>query len=909
MKYFLLIVFLFTLHFSLLAQERFEDRDKGLDKTTGILDRAGGTHNASAIGLFFENRGKLYPRRVTQGPSGEFPINSGKNYIYRIAPMVGVPGNVVQGRYTTNEEWEAAYGFHNRELSQIAFSDKPNTWNPENGWPVKDSDGNPVIKSDQDSYAVYNDSNNTVQILDIEVHQIGYAYGVSFAQDMIFYTYKVVNKSNKNYDDFYFGLYADIDVGNISGGDPEYGDDFVGFDKEKNFLYFYDDGVSDEWEGGTTGYFGVAFLKTPQTVNSKSGITDFHYNLYFDDEDRDSIQYGILSSSPDLYNSNSGGRYFHLGNNAALNFDDPSTIPSSGLDIVANVGSGPYTINSGDTLVFVTAIVAGDNYNDVIKNVETAERIMEFDFEISKPPATPNLTGVSGDNKNILFWDDKAELSRDNFSGEYDFDGYRLYRSIDKGVNWSLVSDYNIASSSGLQYSFVDTNVTNGFEYWYSVTAYDRGDTSIVSLESPKGSSPDSPNLVSLKPLSNPAGYMPVSAADVNQVGNGNSNYQLLVSPVDKEELSGASYKVGFTYITRIENGNLDVTAESLITDSSQVNMHDYAFVFISENQYELVDLTTDEVVEPTPRRYISGRTYEINSSLEVKLTNQSEIENFSPPQKDDRITVRFAVAAVRNNKDTVITPRPFKIGQLQSTEDGVLFQIKEPDIIDDVSRIGGTDNLDISFSVDDETVISDETYTISTTGNGTGSDGESFISLIIKDGMQNTISAYDTLYNFSAFQFGGISGIVEFDPENPPAAGNNFSLTTIKPKALTPNDVFEFEINPSSIDNQIVRENISNIRVVPNPYVVSSLYEPEFGELRREPLREIQFINLPVECTIHIYTIDADLVKTLRNESNSGTVIWDLRSEGGREIAPGIYIYVVKSDDAEYLSRFAVIK
>lgn len=47
-----------------------------LEKILGIEDRAGGTHNASNIGLFFENRGKLYPRRLTQGPSGEFPRKS-----------------------------------------------------------------------------------------------------------------------------------------------------------------------------------------------------------------------------------------------------------------------------------------------------------------------------------------------------------------------------------------------------------------------------------------------------------------------------------------------------------------------------------------------------------------------------------------------------------------------------------------------------------------------------------------------------------------------------------------------------------------------------------------------------------------------------------------------------------------
>ena len=93
-----------SLSFLAIAQDNkkdFDDKD-GSDKIFRFEDRAGGTHNASNIGLFFENRGKLYPRRITQGPSGEFPINSTKHYIYRINQMVGVPGNVVQSRFTTS---------------------------------------------------------------------------------------------------------------------------------------------------------------------------------------------------------------------------------------------------------------------------------------------------------------------------------------------------------------------------------------------------------------------------------------------------------------------------------------------------------------------------------------------------------------------------------------------------------------------------------------------------------------------------------------------------------------------------------------------------------------------------------------------------------------------------------------
>ena len=501
MKISLLIVLIIIFSQPLSAQNKYLDRDKeSLQKTTGIRDRAAGIHNASNIGLFFENRGKLYPRRLSQGPSGEFPINSGMHYIYRINPMVGIPGNVIQGRYTDNEEFEAVGGYHNPDFSQVAFSDDPLTW-PETGWPVKDASGNPVYKSQQDSYCVYDDLNNSRKQLKIEVAQTGYAYGINLAKNILFFKYDIINKSSDNYQGVYFNIYSDFDIGNVSGGDPEWSDDKVDFNKDLNLLYFYDDGISSEWPGGKTGMMGIALLKTPEVNGVEPGITDWHYNLYDDDEDQDTIQYGIMSSAQSLYSSNIGGKYFHVGNNSNIHYDDPATIPEGGIDLVSNLSSGPYNLPAGDTLTFYTAIIAGQNYDELIEYANNAYKILDFNFEISKPPQSPVLSGVAGDSKVTLFWDDKAEQSLDNFSGEYDFAGYRLYRSIDDGVTWERIAEYLKNSKSGLQYSYTDIKVNNGFEYWYSITAFDRGDSVTASLESPTGTNTRAPNLISAMPL------------------------------------------------------------------------------------------------------------------------------------------------------------------------------------------------------------------------------------------------------------------------------------------------------------------------------------------------------------------------------------------------------------------------
>lgn len=896
-----------------------DDEAENIDKIFSILDRAGGTHNASNIGLFFENRGKLYPRRITQGPSGEFPINSGKHYIYRINPMVGIPGNVIQGRYTTNEEWEAASGYQNPELSQIAFSDKPQTWHPVNGWPVKDDDGNPIILSDQDSYCAYNDSNNTVKVLGIQIDQVGYTYGVNFAKNIIFFKYIVINNSNNDYDNLYFSLYTDIDVGNISGGDPEYDDDKLDFIKEKNFLYFYDsDNYSSEWPGGNVGMMGVAFLRTPEVNGVELGITDMHYNLYYDDRDIDSVQYGIMSSSPSLYNSSLGPLYFHLGGNTALNYCDPATIPADGLDLVANASSGPYTLRSGEKLEFYTAIIAGEDLPELLYYLDQAYRVLQFNFEVSKPPATPTLYAFPGDREVTLYWNDVAEYSFDTFSGEFDFEGYRLYKSLDKGINWQLINDFDkvndVGLDRGLQYSYTDKNVVNGIEYWYSITAYDRGDDQLESLESPKGSNPDVRNLVSVIPLSSALGRIPVSSETAENLGTGKSNYILIPQPVDDETLSNSVYNVFFNYTTRTDKGKLKTKVTITVVDSAKTLPHQYGLIFKTERTFDIVDLTTDEVLKENntyiPRafpgvRYSAGGTVIPGIEFRIYDPNPTAPAD-SLPSTDDRLTINYSINAVKNSVDTVLQNRPFYLDKTQSTEDGIILQMMPPEIIDNVSRVGGTDNFEIDFSVSDESQVISALYLISVTGNGFDA-GEGYISLLIK---RDTIEIrIDSLKNLSSFTLNGIRGVVKFPSNTPPSPGNIFSLTTIKP--IEPNvlDKYSFNINGPVISRETIQREINRIRVVPNPYVVSSLYEPEFGELRREPLRQIQFINLPPECTIYIFTVDADLVKTIYHSSTNGTAVWDLRAEGNREIAPGVYIYVVKTQDSEYIERFAVIK
>ncbi len=902
---------LFAFHISNLNAQNSKDKERIDEQNTkSILDRAGGTHDVSNIGLFFENRGKLYPRTITWGPSGEYPINSGKHYIYRINQYVGIPGNVIQSRFANNEEWEAIGGFHNSDTARIAFSDDPNSWNSEKGWPIKDSEGNDLFISDQDSYSAFSDSGNTVKILGLQMNQTGYVFGSNFAKNIIFFKFEITNNSQNIYDSLYFGLHSDIDVGDASGGLPEYADDKVDFIVDKNLVYFYDDGITSEWSDGKTGYFGIMFLKTPEINGNQLGLTDFHYMLYNDDEisDFDSVQYGFMSSSTSLYNSSIGNKYFHVSNSSNIHFDDPSQVPSSGMDLLAHLSSGPYTINPGDTLVYYTAIVAGENFDELNNYADVAKNAVDANFNLPKPPSRPTLSGTASDFKATLYWNDISETSYDKFSG-YDFEGYRLYRSKDNGLTWTQIADFDLVNSegenTGLQYSYIDTTIVNGFEYWYSVTAYDKGNSNIESLESPIGNTLDAINTTSIIPRSEAIGRTAVSVSNIQNLNTGNTNYNLEVFVVDNELLASNEYTTDFTFISRKESGDLATEVNIIINDTTLTKPYKYSLTFTSESTFDLKNETIDSVYRSGYNYPFGGRTLNISSDgIKIEMIDLDETADEFRPENGDVITINFAMNVIKNNSEKIIENRPYSLNQLQTTTDGISLRLTPPEIIQNISRIGGTDNVEIEFEVIDENAILDNLYIISIEGNGE-SDGNGFVLLSV----ENTEIQLDTLYNGEIFSFDGIQGTISFSENSLPNAGNRFSLETIKP--ILPNilDSFSFGIANSSIDYSQEKSNMNKIKVVPNPYIVASLWEPEFGELRKEPLRQIQFINLPSECTIYIFTIDADLIKTINHSSTNGTEVWDLRTESGRELASGIYIYVVQAKDAEFKERFAIIK
>ena len=145
-----------------------------------------------------------------------------------------------------------------------------------------------------------------------------------------------------------------------------------------------------------------------------------------------------------------------------------------------------------------------------------------------------------------------------------------------------------------------------------------------------------------------------------------------------------------------------------------------------------------------------------------------------------------------------------------------------------------------------------------------------------------------------------------------PPDSGDVFQLKTLRPFNYKGLDVFSFTTEGAKVDQILARSELDQVAVVPNPYVVTASWEPQHFYTSGRGQRKIDFIHLPAQCTIKIFTIRGFLVDTIKHHSSldDGSESWDLISKDGMEVAYGIYIYYLDAPGlGQKIGKFAVIK
>lgn len=109
---------------------------------------------------------------------------------------------------------------------------------------------------------------------------------------------------------------------------------------------------------------------------------------------------------------------------------------------------------------------------------------------------------------------------------------------------------------------------------------------------------------------------------------------------------------------------------------------------------------------------------------------------------------------------------------------------------------------------------------------------------------------------------------------------------------------------------------------VVPNPATQESMAPWALNPNNDDPTGlKVEFRHLPAaKCTIRVYTLAGDLVKTIVHDrsadiaagdyGSTGTASWDLVSRNGQDVASGVYVFSVEADGFDRkVGKFIVIR
>lgn len=419
----------------------------------------------------------------------------------------------------------------------------------------------------------------------------------------------------------------------------------------------------------------------------------------------------------------------------------------------------------------------------------------------------------------------------------------------------------------GLKHHWTDPDkLINGYEYWYTVSAYDRPDPEIdvpvnenEPLQIPFAFSDD--QTVSVVPQAPGAGFLQAEVDSTFKHVAGISDLAgFELQALDPRKITGASYEISFevtdadkTYTVKNMTSGANVLSKQPFYDAASDNaqMFDGLRVIVTdidfninfESSMQTVRVGTDTLaLDPDlydPRGGANDHDY-----LFIFKQNPADAANFQYLYAD------------WDSGDPVYAP--FIVID-QTTGDTLTVEI--------LDTREGEGNSDQRYDVTERIAIGDTKY------DGAG-------------GWQaNTYS----------FRFGFTGDY---------AAGTQFNIVTDKP--LTAADRYQFSTRAQRFDEAQEKEELKLVRVVPNPFIVSS----GFDTVRDR--HELHFTRLPANCTIKIFTLTGELVKTIKHDRDSegqNFAKWDLKTEFGSEVAYGVYFYHIDAGAGTHMGKLAIMR
>lgn len=865
-------------------------------------------HDVGQLYLPITNYGIHGNEVSTGGAGGIWPKGSGQAYIFGGGIWIGAIKNgtkLVSVGYNPNSgASELVPGFeydpsHNYAVDPagvrvLMSTDYPSRIESENlpDWPYgyynPDPDGNPttndadtvstwaeagegykpVTVSVQDSYAWFSDADPTYKfdvaadVLGVHVIQQGYAWNYFFNQNFVFLTYDIINASEEPLLDTYLGVVVDPDIGDSS-------DDMVGFDDTRNLGYTYDnDGRESGWSTNP-GYVGYVFLESPvdPATGEELGLTAFRIFTIAVDPGTDVERYDVMAAN---------GTY---------------DVDASPEDKRFCMPTGPFSLQPGETARVVVGILAARDLASLQAASDLAQQMYDEGWVSPSPPSEPQLTLIPGDGEVLITWDDKAETSIDPVTKEQDFEGYRLYKSrtgigplgnwnpADPTTEWQLIAQWDISDGivngapinpedryneyhpddkylgddSGVIHQYRDTNVINGVEYHYAITAYDRGTTGLRSLEC---GIILNKNRAAIRPGFYKMGYeKPKTYPVTHSAGYATCDMpQITISPKTNEVLD-AEYEISIQTMSTekmFSVKNLS-TGETVLSNSPILNN---SHVYFNGVYLTLQDEGLSGILKRAEWMGQSNSNWSLNSFTPLK-TFEIDYE------------LRFTEQGM-NTTYPLNLHLPFEVWRV--TPD-TSYRAKSVYIFNN----GRNDT------------------TVEMRGSLTNGDEIKVMEDYFDEATRTWKSGFTAQFNVT---------IPESDRIDPDV-GDVYKL--ILTKQLNAEDKFVFRTLASKV--QPTKSMMEEIKVVPNPYIVRNTWE------RSADYARLQFINLPQKCTIRVYTLAGDHVQTIEHnefaESDKpGWEWWDLLTHNNQKAVAGIYIYHVDAPGVgEHLGKFAVVR
>ncbi|MEN8191189.1 MAG: hypothetical protein ABFS12_00130 [Bacteroidota bacterium] len=808
-----------------------------------------------------------------------------------------------------------------------------------------------------------------------------YSFARSYAKDFMFWNFKLSFTGDPDYDgeielsavdSLYTGLFLETGAPMYyihEGGGMQWigtGDDGLFYDRakfirEKNLLITYDedDFHTHEVYTGEVPRLGWALVKKPIDRTGKAwDITQWHWFDYYltwrDYEINDRrMFYTISGDETILQGAREKEDWDHDIDNDG--FDEPELITDE-VNLTSELGIGPLRLEPGDTLEWAMVVIVGYTDEEIIEKLELAQGMVDNNFIGPQAPPSPTLhaTGTklteegdplrsfdvpivySNDSKVTLYWDDLPEDARDPITGDADFEGYKIYRSVNLGQTWgtagndeAFVTDetgtfvkwlpieqldknngvkgrseidptFYLGDDTGLKHSWVDSTVIPGLRYRYTITSYDAGVGKIVPLESAMGSSPSSINTVDVIVGTPPNGIIPVESSIEHTSGHSDAIVNMTI--IDPFLVKGNQYKFTFSTndpssqdstrvtITNVTSGNI-IVDEVLMPNSDRTSEEVFPIIdgiqfFLQDTPQGIISIEDQDGTDLNSATNSDG-----NGRIVVSVTDESPVSYYKGNDYEIRFLDSIQLSFAYNENMTWagrFGARPYNywspIEVWNISDPSNIFQLHW--MMDDKRPKNNT------FQSEDEMYIMEIPFSIEDSA-GTGETG-----MWPDTNVPNTPGDWPLDW----------SAILKIKGASDSLGNENWAIPNVDKiiikshHYLTVEDEYIINTEPTQIKESQI--DVSKVKVVPNPYYVRASWE------RDEISKKILFTNLPPKCKISIFTLSAEhIIDIYHDNSTVGHTSWDLRTKENMEVAYGLYIYRVESEWGDYVGKFSLIR